>query len=127
MAEYQPSSEYIAACKWMTEADLQVYATQFSRTGFQGGLNYYRADYDEPLWNELNSFAGKMIDVPACYIGGAKEWAVYQNPGAFQAMNTVCTRLSGAHLVSGAGHSIVEEKPDSVNQLLMDFLNKSPG
>jgi pimeloyl-ACP methyl ester carboxylesterase len=127
MAEHQPSSEYIAKCKWMTEADLQVYASQFSRTGFQGGLNYYRADYDEPLSNELNSFAGKTIDVPAYYIGGAKEWAVYQNPGAFQAMNSVCTRLRAAHLVPGAGHSIVEEKPDSVNQLLIDFLNKSRG
>ncbi|HWM69296.1 MAG TPA: alpha/beta hydrolase [Steroidobacteraceae bacterium] len=125
MAEHQPSSEYIAACRWMTEADLQVYATQFSRTGFQGGLNYYRVDYDEPLWNELNSFAGKTIDVPACYIGGANEWAVYQNPGAFQAMHTVCTQLKGTHLVPKAGHSIVEEKPDSVNQLLIEFLSKA--
>lgn len=125
MAEHQPSSEYIATCNWMTEADLQVYATQFSRTGFQGGLNYYRVDYDEPLWNELNAFAGKTIDVPACYIGGAKEWAVYQNPGAFEAMKAVCTRLTGAHLVPNAGHSIVEEKPDAVNQLLINFLKNS--
>jgi pimeloyl-ACP methyl ester carboxylesterase len=124
MTEYQPSSKYIAACKWMTEADMQVYATQFSRTGFQGGLNYYRASYEEPLGNELNSFAGKTIDVPACYIGGAKEWAVYQSPGAFQAMDTVCTQLRGVHLVPDAGHSLVEEKPDSVNRLLIEFLNK---
>jgi pimeloyl-ACP methyl ester carboxylesterase len=125
MTEHRPSSEYIAACKWMTEADLQVYATQFSRTGFQGGLNYYRVDYDEPLSSELNSFAEKTIDVPACYIGGANEWAVYQSPGAFQAMDAVCTRLRGVHLVPNAGHSIVEEKPDSVNRLLIDFLNKA--
>jgi hypothetical protein len=40
VSEYQPSSAYIAACKWMTEADLQVYSRHFQRTGFQGGLNY---------------------------------------------------------------------------------------
>lgn len=125
MAEHQPAANYIAACKWLTEADLQVYATQFNRTGFQGGLNYYRAEYDEPLANELNGLAGRTIDVPACYIGGASEWAVYQNPGAFQAMPTVCTQLRGTHLVQGAGHSLVEEKPDSVNQLLVEFLKKS--
>ena len=125
MAEHQPSSDYIAACKWMSEADLEVYASQFSKTGFQGGLNYYRVDSDESLWDELHSFAGKTIDVPACFIGGANEWAVYQSPGAFQAMHTVCTQFKGAHLVPKAGHSVVEEKPDSVNRLLIEFLNKA--
>jgi pimeloyl-ACP methyl ester carboxylesterase len=40
-------------------------------------------------------------------------------------MPTVCTQLRGTHLVQGAGHSLVEEKPDSVNQLLVEFLKKS--
>jgi pimeloyl-ACP methyl ester carboxylesterase len=123
MAEHQPSLEYIAACQWMTEADLDVYAAQFTRTGFQGGLDYYRVDADESLWNEQHSFAGKSIDVPACYIGGAREWGVYQSPGAFQAMSKACTRLLGKHLVPDAGHSVVEEKPGPVNQLLIEFLH----
>ena len=125
MAEHKPSSEYIAACQWMTEVDLDIYATQFARTGFQGGLNYYRVDADDSLWNEQHSFAGKTIDVPACYIGGAREWGVYQRPGAFQAMGKACTRLQGKHLVPDAGHSVVEEKPGPVNQLLIEFLNKA--
>jgi pimeloyl-ACP methyl ester carboxylesterase len=40
VAEHQPSSAYVAACQWMTEADLRVYSREFQRTGFQGGLNY---------------------------------------------------------------------------------------
>jgi len=123
MAEHHPSADYIAACQWMTEADLDVYATEFARTGFQGGLNYYRVDADDSLWNEQNIFAGKTIDVPACYIGGAREWGVYQTPGAFQAMSKACTQLRGTHLVPNAGHSIVEERADAANQLLIDFLN----
>jgi pimeloyl-ACP methyl ester carboxylesterase len=122
MAEHQPSPAEIAACKWMTETDLQVYSSEFTRTGFQGGLNYYRAEADSGLDGELNAFAGKTIDVPACYIGGASEWAVYQSPGAFEHMNTVCTRLKGVHLVKGAGHSIAEEQPEAVNRILIEFL-----
>jgi pimeloyl-ACP methyl ester carboxylesterase len=125
MAEHQPSSDYIAACRWLTEADLDVYTAQFARTGFQGGLNYYRVDADDALWNEQHSFAGKTIDVPACYIAGARDWGVYQRPGAFEAMSKACTRLRGAHLVPNAGHSLVEEKPDFVNELLIDFLSKA--
>lgn len=122
MAEHQPSAAEIAACRWMTEADLQVYSHEFTRTGFQGGLNYYRVEFDPGLDGELNAFAGKTIDVPACYIGGSSEWAVYQSPGAFERMHSVCTRLQGVHLVNGAGHSVAEEQPEAVNRILIEFL-----
>jgi pimeloyl-ACP methyl ester carboxylesterase len=122
MAEHQPSAAEIAACRWMTEADLQVYSQEFTRTGFQGGLNYYRVEFDPALDGELDAIAGKTIDVPACYIGGSREWAVYQSPGSFERMHSVCTRLKGIHLVGGAGHSIAEEQPEAVNRLLIEFL-----
>jgi len=122
MAEHQPSAQYIAACKWMTEADLDVFVSQFSRTGFQGGLNYYRVASDAALWGELTSFAGKTIDVPACYIAGSNEWAAYQNPGALEAMGSVCTKSKGTRFVPHAGHSVVEEKPDVVNRILIEFV-----
>jgi len=125
MAEHQPQPAEIATCKWMTEADLQVYATQFTRTGFQGGLNYYRVELDPGLDGELNAFAEKTIDVPACYIGGSSEWAVYQSPGSFQRMRSVCTRLKGVHLVPAAGHSIAEEQPEALNRLLINFFADS--
>jgi pimeloyl-ACP methyl ester carboxylesterase len=121
MATAMPSREQIAACRWMTEQDLRVYSTEFMRTGFQGGLNYYRVGADRT--SGLNAFAGRTIDVPACYIGGGREWAVYQSPGAFEGMQKVCTRLLGIHLVPEAGHSIVEERPDDVNTLLVRFFD----
>jgi pimeloyl-ACP methyl ester carboxylesterase len=122
MAEHKPSPAQVAACKWMTEADLQVYSQEFQRTGFQGGLNYYRIDGVFSPDSGLNAYSGKTIDVPACYIGGSSEWAVYQSPGSFERMHTRCTRLKGVHLVHGAGHSIVEEQPEAVNRLLIEFL-----
>jgi len=123
VSEYQPSSAYIAACKWMTEADLQVYSGEFQRTGFQGGLNYYRIDGVFGPDSGLNAYSGKTIDVPACFIGGASEWAVYQSPGAFESMHSACRRLMGVHLVNGAGHSVVEEQSGAVNRLLINFLD----
>jgi len=125
VSEYQPSSAYVAACKWMTDADLQVYSQQFQRTGFQGGLNYYRIDGVFSPESGLNAYSGKTIDVPACFIGGASEWAIYQSPGSFERMHTNCTQLKGVHLVPGAGHSIVEEQPEAVNRLLINFLADS--
>ena len=118
MAAVMPSKAQIAACKWMSEKDLQVYSVEYLRTGFQGGLNYYRGD--------LTAFAGRTIDAPACYIAGASEWGVYQTPGAFEAMqHGACTRLMGVHLVKDAGHSVVEEQPEEVNRLLVEFLRQS--
>lgn len=118
MAAVMPSEAQIAACKWMSEKDLQVYSAEYMRTGFQGGLDYYRGD--------LTASAARTIDVPACYIAGASEWGVYQTPGAFEAMqHGACTRLLGVHLVKDAGHSVVEEQSEEVNRLLIDFLRQA--
>jgi pimeloyl-ACP methyl ester carboxylesterase len=123
MAEHMPSKEQITACRWMSEQDLAVYTTEFIRTGFQGGLNYYRI-FD--VAGDLDVFSGRTIDVPACFIAGAKDWGAYQSPGAFQAMlHGACTQFLGAHFVDGAGHSLAEEQPQRVNQVLLDFLQQS--
>jgi pimeloyl-ACP methyl ester carboxylesterase len=124
MAEEMPSKTEIAACQWMTNADLQVYSTEFIRTGFQGGLNSYRVFAAPNYSTELNILSGRKIEVPSCYIGGESDWGVYQSPGAFEAIQTVCSRLMGVHLVEGAGHSISEEKPEEVNKILSDFLGR---
>jgi pimeloyl-ACP methyl ester carboxylesterase len=123
VAAEMPSPEQIASCRWMTEADLRVYVSEYSRTGFQGGLNLYRI-FD--VAGDLNVFAGRTIDVPSCYIAGANDWGVYQTPGAFEAMqHGACTRLMGVHLVQGAGHSVAEEQPEEVNRLLLEFLQRA--
>lgn len=126
MAAQMPSKQQIADCTWMTEEDLRVYSAEFSRTGFQGGLNYYRVGNDATFDAELKAFSGRTIDVPACYIGGARDWATYQSPGAFESMSTVCRQLQGVHLIEQAGHSLAEERPREVNATLLDFLMAAP-
>jgi len=126
MAAHMPSQAQIADCRWLTEQDLRVYSTEYSRTGFQGGLNYYRILTDPRFDADLNSFSGRTIDVPTMFIGGARDWGVRQSPGAFERMqHGACTRLLGVHLVDGAGHWMAEEQPQQVNPLLIDFLHQA--
>ena len=126
MADHMPPQTEIEACRWLTEDDLQVYSTEYIRTGFQGGLNYYRILTDPRFDAELNIFSGRTIDVPTMFIGGACDWGVYQLPGAFEGMqHGACKQLLGVHLIQGAGHWMAEEQPKQVNQLLIDFLRRA--
>jgi pimeloyl-ACP methyl ester carboxylesterase len=125
VAAEMPSKADIAKCKWMTEEELRVYSAEFARTGFQGGLNYYRVGNDPKFGTELKAFSGRTIDVPACFIGGERDWATYQFPGAFEGMHTVCRRLVGVHLIDRAGHSLAEERPKQVNDALLEFLREA--
>lgn len=123
VAPDMPSDDAIAACQWLTEAELAVYVAEFERTGFQGGLNYYRGAVEPGARPEL-VFAGRTIDAPSTFIAGASDWGIHQTPGAFKAMTKrTCTQFRGAHLIDGAGHWVQQEKPDEVSRLILDFLN----
>jgi pimeloyl-ACP methyl ester carboxylesterase len=126
VAAEMPSAAEIAACQWLTEAEVGVYATEYARTGFTGALQGYRVrrGTDPKTLAELRTFAGRAIDVPACFIAGKSDWGSYQTPGVFEAMQTprVCTQWRGAHLVDGAGHWVQQEQPEEVSKLLVQFL-----
>jgi pimeloyl-ACP methyl ester carboxylesterase len=122
-AEHMPSEEEIAACRWLTDAQLSVYAHEYARTGFQGGLQWYRC-LDGKYVSELEMFSGRTIDVPACFIAGKSDWGVHQFPGALERMSTtVCTQWRGTHLVDGAGHWVQQEQPEQVGRLLRQFID----
>ena len=118
-----PAAEAIAACQWLPDDELAVYAAEFARTGFQGALNWYRASISETLGAELKLYSGRTIDVPSLFVAGQSDWGIYQKPGAFEAMQTkACTRMQAAHLIPGAGHWVQQEQPEQVRDLLLSFL-----
>jgi len=126
VAAEMPTPAQIAACRWLPDAELAVYAAEYQRSGFQGGLNWYRCNIDARLQAGLQQYAGQRIAVPALYIAGRSDWGTHQKPGAYEAMATRgCARLHGSHLVDGAGHWVQQEQPEAVTALLLDFLRGS--
>jgi pimeloyl-ACP methyl ester carboxylesterase len=120
-----PSAAEVAACGWLPEDVLRVYAGEFARTGFQGGLQWYRCATEPTFQPELETYSGRTIDVPACFIGGQSDWGVYQNPGALQAMAaTACRDFRGLHFVDRAGHWVQQEQPEAVGAVITEFLRQ---
>jgi pimeloyl-ACP methyl ester carboxylesterase len=125
VAKEMPSPAEIAACRWLPDAELAVYAAEYERTGFQGGLNWYRSRTSGAFEAELQLFSGRTIDVPAIFISGNSDWGVYQRPGAFERMQEhACTRMVGCHLLDGAGHWVQQEQAAAVSRLLLGFLRQ---
>jgi pimeloyl-ACP methyl ester carboxylesterase len=123
-AAAMPSAQEIAACQWLTEAELAVYSAEFARTGFQGGLNWYRCRTSGRFEAEQQVFAGRRIDVPSLFIAGKSDWGAFQLPGALEKMQASATsRMRGCHLVEGAGHWVQQEQPTAVIDLLVNFLS----
>jgi len=123
VAADMPSASYIAACKWLPDSELKVYTEEYGRTSFQGGLNGYRGS---PGDVDLAMFAGKTIDVPSTFLGGKKDWGVYQNPGALDRLEkNLTTKYQGTHLIDGAGHWVQQEQPEVLSRLLIEFLKSN--
>jgi pimeloyl-ACP methyl ester carboxylesterase len=123
VALHMPTVKEIAKCHWLTDEELSVYSTEFARTGFQGGLQWYRSARDARNRTELTLYSGRTIDIPSYFIAGAKDWGVYQRPGSFEKMQEVaCTQMLGVHLVDGAGHWVQQEQPEQVSRLIIEFL-----
>jgi pimeloyl-ACP methyl ester carboxylesterase len=123
VAPYMPSPAQIAANHWLPDADLEVYTRAYERTGFQGGLNWFRCHTGSIGRTEIEFFAGRTIDVPSCFISGIADWGTYRKPGAVERMRTTtCTRMDGVHLIDDAGHWVQQEQPERFNTVLLDFL-----
>jgi pimeloyl-ACP methyl ester carboxylesterase len=126
VAPHMPSAAEIGRCTWLTEAEMRVYSGEYERTGFQGGLQWYRCRTEGVEAADLQTFSGRTIDVPSLFIAGRSDWGVYQVPGTFETMKgTACTRMTGCHLIEGAGHWVQQEQAAQVNDLLLGFLRAS--
>lgn len=126
VAEEMPTPAQIAANKWLPDEELAFYSAEYARTGFQGGLQWYRCGTSGAFNSELELYSGRSIDVPSCFIAGKQDWGVYQRPGAFEAMQTnACSNMLGCHLIDGAGHWVQQEQPDEVTRLLLEFFAKA--
>jgi pimeloyl-ACP methyl ester carboxylesterase len=109
---------------WLSEADIDFYVGEFERTGFRGGLNWYR-NIDRN-WELLAPFAGAKVTVPALYIAGDRDLVV-----AFRGMDQVIANLAndvpqlrGKIMLPGCGHWTQQERASEVNAAIIDFLRE---
>jgi pimeloyl-ACP methyl ester carboxylesterase len=107
---------------WLTAADVDVYAAEFARTGFRGGLNWYR-NIDRN-WELLAPFAGARVTAPALYVAGDRDLVV-----AFRGMDQLIANLArfvpdlrDTVMLPGCGHWTQQERPRDVTAAMLDFL-----
>ena len=123
VAKEMPSAAEVAANQWLPDSELTFYSAEYARTGFQGGLQWYRCGTSGAFVAELQTWSGRTIDVPSAFISGKQDWGTYQRPGVYEAMQSkALTNMIGCHLVDGAGHWVQQEQPGEVSRLLVQFL-----
>ncbi|KAL1548475.1 epoxide hydrolase A-like [Salvia divinorum] len=111
---------------WLTEQDLDYYVTKFEKTGFTGGVNYYRA---LALDWELNApWSGGGVTVPTKFIVGELDF-IYHSPGAQDYIHgggfkQFVPLLEDVVVLQGAAHFISEERHDEINQHIYAFITQ---
>jgi len=103
---------------WITEDEVQHYVAEFRRTGFTGGLAWYR-NLDRN-WELMEPHAGERIRPPARLVAGALDPVLLMTPPSVQDGWLADDR--GTVIVPGAGHWVQQETPDEVNAALLDLL-----
>ena len=111
---------------WLTEADVEFYAGEFARTGFRGGLNWYR-NIDRN-WELTAPWHGAVITQPALFIAGTNDAVITGSMGkrALDEMDSVVPNVRKV-LLDGAGHWIQQERPEDVNAALIGFAREHFG
>ena len=123
VAAEMPDAETVSRATWLTDDELAVYAEEYGRNGFQGGLQSYRCGTNPEYSDDLRLFAGRTVDVPSRFISGASDWGTYQSPGTLERMQAqACTDFRGIDLVPGAGHWVQQEQPEAVADILLQHV-----
>jgi pimeloyl-ACP methyl ester carboxylesterase len=107
---------------WLPRDDLDYYTSEFTRTGFRGGLNWYRNL--RRSWELLTPWRGCVVRQPALFIAGERD-NVLRFPASkaqIEAYPRTLPGLRGCHILPGAGHWIQRERAAGVNALLLSFL-----
>lgn len=107
---------------WLTQQDLDYYVGEFTRSGFRGGINYYRNLHRN--WETTPQLSGATIAQPVLFVAGAKD-VVIRGASAEQlskSMGAVAKDLRHVTLIPDAGHWVQQERPDETNAVLIRFL-----
>jgi pimeloyl-ACP methyl ester carboxylesterase len=105
---------------WITEADIDVYVAEFTRSGFRGPLAWYR-NVDRN-WELMAPFAGAAVSVPALYIAGDRDFVAAAFSQAIAQQSAMVPKLRPAIMLPGCGHWTEQERAPEVSAAMIDFL-----
>jgi len=111
---------------WLSEADVQFYTGEFKRSGFRGGLNWYR-NIDRN-WELMAPWKHAKLQVPTLYIVGDRD-LVYRFPGMdtlLANLKNFVPKLDKTVLLEGCGHWTQQERAEQVNNEITLFLKSLP-
>jgi pimeloyl-ACP methyl ester carboxylesterase len=109
---------------WLSQADFDFYVAEFTRTGFTGGLNWYRAL--DLSWELLAPFHHARVGVPALYVSGAEDPVLRMYRAAADNLRHTVPKLTESVVLPGCGHWTQQERPAEVNAALLRFLAAIP-
>jgi epoxide hydrolase A/B len=105
---------------WLTQEDITYYIETFKRTGYRGGLNWYR-NIDRN-WELSAAWEGAKIRQPALFIAGSEDGVVKFAAKPLEQMPSTVPGLKKALLIPGAGHWIQQERVAEVNAAVLEFI-----
>jgi pimeloyl-ACP methyl ester carboxylesterase len=106
--------------EWLTEQDLDFLEAEYRRSGFTGGLNYYR-NMDRN-WALTPFLDGAKILQPTLFIGGDRDPVIGFLRDEYESLSSNVPNLRNNVLLPGVGHWTQQERPQEVNRLLIEFL-----
>jgi pimeloyl-ACP methyl ester carboxylesterase len=103
--------------KFLSDDDFEVFVRAFERTGFRGGLNWYRSI--DRNWEESAQLV-HVVNQPALMI--TAELDPVLRPSLCIGMEAFVPNLRKTIMIRGSGHWTQQEKPAEVNAVLLEFL-----
>ena len=125
VAAEMPSAQAIAANTWLPDSELAFYSGEYARTGFQGGLQWYRCGTSGAFTAELQTWSGRTHRRALLLHLGQAGLGHLSAPRRVRGdADDRLHRMIGCHLIDGAGHWVQQEQPAEVSRLLLEFLPK---
>ncbi|KZX60639.1 hydrolase [Halioglobus sp. HI00S01] len=128
--KHPPGTSYIDAMAeppalpwpWLSEVEMEFFVSEYSRSGFTGGLNWYRSM--DLKWQQRRPFEGVQSAVPAYFLGSEHDVDLegFHGDDPIELMRAIFPDLRAVKMIPGAGHMVQLEASAEVNAILLEFL-----
>jgi len=131
--EHPPGTSYIDAMpeppplpwSWLSELELEYFVSEYSRSGFTGGLNWYRSM--DIKWEQRKPFEGVQSTVPAWFVGSERDVDLegFHGDDPIGQMRAIFPDLREVTMIPEVGHMIALEASGELNAILLDYLSRT--